>query len=73
MQAIASSPQQVPMSAVPKGDVRHFRLRERMCADTTGIVPVPWTGDFNAKILMYISNKIYGSNFVKQHSETVIV
>jgi len=36
-------------------------------------VPVPWTGDFNAKILMYISNKIYGSNFVKQHSETVIV
>ena len=27
----------------------------------------------NAKILIYFSNKIYGSNFIKQHSETVIV
>jgi len=26
----------------------------------------------NAKILTYFSNKIYGSNFIKQHSETVM-
>jgi len=44
---------------------------EGKCADTAGTVPVLWTG--NAKILIYFSNKIYGSNFVKQHSETVMV
>jgi len=27
----------------------------------------------NAKILIYFSNKIYGSNFIKQHPETVMV
>jgi len=27
----------------------------------------------NAKILMYFSNKIHGSNFIKQHSQTVMV
>jgi len=27
----------------------------------------------NAKILIYFSNEIYGNNFVKQHSETVMV
>jgi len=27
----------------------------------------------SAKIKIYFSNKIYGSNFIKQHSETVIV
>jgi len=27
----------------------------------------------SAKILIYFSNKIYGSNFIKQHSETVVV
>jgi len=27
----------------------------------------------NAKILLYFYSKIYGSNFIKQHSETVIV
>jgi len=27
----------------------------------------------NAKILIYFSNKIYGSNFIKPHSETVMV
>ena len=27
----------------------------------------------NAKILIYFSNKIYGRNFIKQHSETVVV
>jgi len=44
---------------------------EGKCADTAGTVPVPWTG--NAKILIHFSNKIYGSNFIKQHSETVMV
>jgi len=27
----------------------------------------------NAKILIYFSNEIYGSNFINQHSETVMV
>jgi len=27
----------------------------------------------NAEILIYFSNKIYGSNFIKQHLETVMV
>jgi len=27
----------------------------------------------NAKILMCFSNKIYGSNFIKQHSDTVMI
>ena len=27
----------------------------------------------NAKILIYFSYEIYGSNFIKQHSETVMV
>jgi len=27
----------------------------------------------NAKIFIYFSKKIYGSNFIEQHSETVIV
>ena len=28
---------------------------------------------YNAKILIYFSNKIHGNHFIKQHSETVIV
>ena len=27
----------------------------------------------NAKILIYFSNKIYGNNLIKQHSESVMV
>ena len=27
----------------------------------------------NAEILIYFSNKIHGNNFIKQHSETVMV
>jgi len=27
----------------------------------------------NAKIVIYFSNRIHGSNFIKQHSETVMV
>jgi len=42
--------------------------------DTIGTVPVPWAGQVaisNAKILIYIfSYKIYGSNFIKQHSDS---
>ena len=33
----------------------------------------PGLAIFNAKILIYFSSKIYGSNFIKQHSETVMV
>ena len=39
-------------------------------------VPVSWAGVLaisNARMLIYYSNKIHGSNFVKQHSETVMV
>jgi len=39
-------------------------------------VPVSWAGVLaisNARMLIYYSNKIHGSNFVKQHSETVVV
>jgi len=39
----------------------------QQCANTNGTVQAI----FNAKILIYFSNKIYGSNFVEQHSETV--
>ena len=48
--------------------------RERKCADTTGTVPVPLAYPFQCKkILIYFSNRIYGSNFIKHHSETVMV
>ena len=33
----------------------------------------PGLAIFSAKILIYFSNKIYGNNFIKQHSETVMV
>ena len=33
----------------------------------------PGLATSSAKILVYFSNKIYGSNSVKQHSETVTV
>ena len=43
-------------------------------------VPIQWTQCWfpglaisNAEILIYISNKIHGRNFIKQHLETVIV
>jgi len=40
-------------------------------ANTVSTVLVPWAG--HAKILIYFSNKIYGCNFIKHHSETVMV
>ena len=33
----------------------------------------PGLAIFDAKIKIYFSNKMYGSNFIKQHSETVMV
>ena len=36
-------------------------------------VLVSWLAISNDKILVYFSKKIYGSNFIKQHSETVMV
>jgi len=49
--------------------------RERKCADTTGKCPFPGPGPAisSAKVLIYFSNKIYGSRFIKQHSETDLV
>jgi len=55
--------------------VRLLDNRERKCADTTDTVLVPCMGwPFTRLKYKYIfSNKIQGSNFIKQHSETVIV
>jgi len=54
--------------------------RERKCVDTIGTVPIQlvqcwysWLAISNAKILIYFSNKICASNFIKQHLETVMV
>jgi len=33
----------------------------------------PGLAIYTAKIIVYFSNKIYGSDFIKQHSETVMV
>jgi len=43
--------------------------RELKCADTIGTVLVPFPG----LKYKYIPNKTYESNFIKQHSETVIM
>jgi len=46
---------------------------ERKFADTIGTVLIRWAGHFqcwNINIYIFFSNKIYGSNFIKQHSET---
>jgi len=62
---------QTPLSL--KGHVNIKTLnKDRLCADTTGTVPLVWLFPI-PKILIYFSNKIYGSNFIKQHSETVMV
>ena len=48
--------------------------RERKCADTTGTVPVTWAGcPRRQNISTFFINKIYGNNFVEQHSETAMV
>ena len=55
-------------STVPS---RRLVCTERHCADTIGTVPVPCAPAIsNAKTWIHISNKIYGSYFIKQHSET---
>ena len=46
--------------------------RERKCVDTIGTVLVPWAGHFLVPKYKYIF-QIYGSSFIKQHSETVMV
>jgi len=48
-----------------------FVYSEGKCADTIGTVPDPWVAISNDEIKIYFSNKIHGSNFIKQHSETV--
>ena len=50
--------------------------REQKCADIIGTMLVPNRLAVScAKILIYIffSNIIYGSSFIKQHSETVML
>ena len=52
----------------------HVINRERKCADTIGTALVRWAGHFQRQnINIYFSNKIHGSNFAEQHSETVMV
>jgi len=51
---------------------RHVH-RERKCADTIGTVPVPSAGHLQRQMLIHFSNKIFGSNFIKQQSETGMV
>jgi len=47
--------------------------RKRKCADTTAQCRFPELAMPNVKMVIYLSNKMYGSNVIKQHSETVIV
>jgi len=54
------------MTIFTRPPAREIEYKERNCADT--IVPV-----LNAKIWIYFSNKIYGNNLTKQHSDTVMV
>jgi len=56
-----------------KKHVFAYLNRERKCADTINTVPILGSTISNAKILMYFSNAIYGSNFMKQHSQAVMV
>ena len=51
----------------------HGTHGERKCADTVGTVLVPWAGHFQCWNTNMFSNEIYGSNFITQHSETVVV
>jgi len=47
---------------------------ERKCADTTGTVLVPRVDRFQCKNINIFQIKyINGSNFIEQHSETVMV
>jgi len=45
----------------------------RKCADTIVTVLVPWAGHFQRKNINIFFRKIYESNSVKRHSETVMV
>jgi len=62
-------PESTPQSVYPQ---HADTTRERKRADTTGRVPVGWP--FPTLKYRYIfKNKIYGSDFIKQHSDTVMV
>ena len=48
--------------------------REQIYVDTAGTVLVPRAGHFQCyNMNMFFSDKIHGSNFIKQHSETAMV
>jgi len=46
--------------------------RERKCTDTLAQCRLPGMAISYAKIFIYFSYKIYGSDFIRQHSETVM-
>jgi len=50
----------------------HGNHGKRESADTI-LAQFPGLAISNAEILIHFSNKIHGSNFIKQHSETVTV
>jgi len=53
---------------------RFVDYRERKNVDTVGTVLVPWAGHFQCyNMNIFFSDKIHGSNFIKQHSETAMV
>jgi len=48
--------------------------RALKCADTIGSVLVFWAGHFECQnINIFFQKNVYESNFIKQHSETVMV
>ena len=65
-----------PTCSARKSRQSLFEYKERKCADTIGTVLPCWFPGLaisNAIIQIFFSNKIYGNNFIKQHSETVMV
>ena len=63
------------ISLIPSAVWTATQLQERKCVDTVLLAQRRFTGlaISNAKILIYFSNKIYRSSFIKQHSKTVMV
>jgi len=60
----------IGLSSLPHDGLRNESVPIQLAV---GTVPVLSAGHFNAKRSIYFSNKIQSSNFIKQHSETVIV
>jgi len=54
-------------------DLRPYRIGNESVPIQLAQCRFPLLAIFNAKILTYFSNKIHGRNFIKRHSETVMV